>query len=219
MAERLLVKSGKEWLPQDCWAEHRGQVDVEGPSTLGTLRLRSTYGAARSALRLTLGVLGLVLATAATRAQVVTAVPQLDMRRFTGVWYEVARIPPKKDKCVSDALAIYTAGDKKGRWAVVNSCKAKDGSINTKNGTVKRQDKSEDGRLKVAYTWPFYRKQWVLGVGPEYEWALVGSPNHKMLAVLLRTSTLGAEAIAGMRAKAAAEGFAVEKLVTVAVTR
>lgn len=153
-------------------------------------------------------------------AQAATAVPQLDMGRFVGVWYEVARIPAKKDKCVSDALAIYTAGDKAQRWALVNSCKMKGGDIQTKNGIVKRQDKnSGDGRLKVAYTWIFYHKRWVVAVGPEYEWAVVGSPDHKRLAVLSRTSTVGAEAMAGIRAKAAGEGFDVGKMVEVRVTR
>ena len=182
---------------------------VGDASGFGILRLPSARSARQPLLRMTafwcLGVVAVLLVQGGAWGQAATAVPQLEMKRFTGVWYEVARIPRKKDKCATDALAIYTAGDKAGRWALVNSCKAKDGSIETKNGTVKRQDKKGgDGRLKVAYTWPFYGKQWVLAVGPEYEWALVGSPNHKMLAVLSRTSTLGAEAMAGIKAQAAA---------------
>ena len=180
------------------------------------LRVRGGDAALRRlALRAAVGWIAMLWFTAGALGQAATAVPKLDMGRFVGVWYEVARISAKKDKCASDALAIYTAGDKKRRWALVNSCKAKDGSIGTKNGVVKAQDKSGDGRLKVAYTWPFYHKQWVLAVGPEYEWALVGSANHKTLAVLSRTSTVGAETMAGIRAKAAGEGFEVGKLVGV----
>ncbi len=144
--------------------------------------------------------------------QGVRAVPKLDMGRFVGVWYELARIPAKKEKCVSDELAIYTVRYKAGRFAVVNSCKAKDGGIETKNGSGKAQDKSGDGRLKVSYTWPFYHKRWVLATGAEYEWALVGSPDHKMLAVLGRKATLPPELLAEIKGRATAEGFDVGKL-------
>ena len=216
MVERLWGRSGKK---QGLAGGEKGSGGMGEVSTFGILRLRSPQGARRPAPRMTAGVVAALLGVAGASGQAVTAVPQLDMGRFVGVWYEVAGIAPKKDKCASDALAIYTAGDKKRRWAVVNSCKAKDGSIETKNGTVKPQDKSGDGKLKVAYTWPFYHKQWVVAVGPEYAWAVVGSPDHKRLAVLSRSRTVGVEVLAGIKGTVAGEGFDVGKMVEVKVTR
>lgn len=147
-------------------------------------------------------------------AQSVTAVPKLDMTRFLGVWYEVAWYPNKLEKhCVSDALTIYTVGDKKRRFAEVRSCKTEGDNIDTRNAVAKPQNKSGDGKLKVTYLWPFSKKEWVLAVGPEYEWALVGSPNRKFLWVLSRRTRMDAEVLAGIRAQAAGQGFDVGKLV------
>jgi apolipoprotein D and lipocalin family protein len=58
----------------------------------------------------------------------------------------------------------------------------------------------------------------VLALGPEYDWALVGSPNHKKLWLLSRTAAMASDAFRQAKAKAAFEGFRVEKLETVSQT-
>jgi apolipoprotein D and lipocalin family protein len=150
-------------------------------------------------------------------AQTVSAVAALDLERYTGTWYEVARYPNKAEKrCVSDGMMLYALGDKPYRFQRVSSCEMKDGVRDVRNANGKAQDKSGDGRFKVSSMWPFSSKQWVLAVGPAYEWALVGAPNHKTLWVLSRTATMTPEVLAEIEGKAAAEGFDKSKLVMVA---
>jgi len=163
-----------------------------------------------------LGAMGLGLAGLAG-GQTVAAVPALDLNRYTGTWYEVARYPNKAEKhCVSDAVMLYALADKAKKFQVVSSCATKDGYRNVRNGNGKRADKSEDGRLKVSYSWPFSSKYWVLAIDPEYsEWALVGNPNRKTLWVLSRTGAMRPEVLAEVEAKASAEGFDAAKLVRV----
>ncbi len=155
-------------------------------------------------------------AAAGLRAQAVSAVPKLDLHRSTGTWYEMARLPNKREKrCVGDGFMLIADGEKPDRLLVVVSCKAKSGYPNVFNVQARAQDKSGDGKLKVRYIWPFYKKFWVLDVGPEYEWALVGSPNHKSLWVLSRTPVMTPEVLREVEARAAAEGFPMAKVVAV----
>ncbi|QHN05573.1 lipocalin family protein [Granulicella sp. WH15] len=150
----------------------------------------------------------------ALRGQSVRAVPKVDLPSFTGTWYEVARYADKREKeCVGDVFMLIALADKPNRFQLVNSCKTKTGYTDTNNGNGRTQDKSGDGKLKVTYIWPFSKKFWVLAVGPGYEWSLVGNPNHKDLRVLARTTTMKPEVLAEIKAKAAAQGFPVGKLV------
>lgn len=165
--------------------------------------------------------LGLGLAGRAQGQQAVTAVPALDLERFSTTWYEIARLPWKGEKkCVRDGLQLYASGEKAGRLEQVTSCVYKNGFANVTNQNLKLQDKKvADGRLETSFLLFFHRKQWVLALEDNYEWALMGSPNHKQLWVLGQTSTLTPDVLATVKAKAAAQGFDVGKLVTVTQTK
>ncbi len=149
-----------------------------------------------------------------------TAVPQLDSQRFVGSWFELAHLPDKKQKsCVADALTLFTPVDKPYRFAQVDSCRLKDGTTNARNytGTTKVK-KTWTGQLKVWTVWPLSRKLWVLAVGADYDWLLLGTPNHKTLAVLSRTTRLSPEVLGQITAQGAAQGFATGKLMQVPQT-
>ena len=95
----------------------------------------------------------------------------------------------------------------------------KDGTTDARNYTgTTRIKKTWTGQLKIWTVWPLSRKFWVLAVGPEYNWMLVGAPNHKTLSVLSRTTTLDPVVLAQITTQAAAQGFAVAKLITVPQT-
>jgi len=156
---------------------------------------------------------GMMLAATAAWGQV-TAVPKLDFARFAGAWYEIASFPTKKEKaCAANALVMFTKSERAYRFDVVRSCTTKDDTADAVNLVGRMEDKSGDGRLKVGPFWPVLWRYWVLATGPDYEWAVVGDPQRKMLWVLSRKTTLGAEEMAAAKAKAQAEGFDVGKLV------
>jgi apolipoprotein D and lipocalin family protein len=154
-------------------------------------------------------------------AQKAAAVPQLDLNRFFGTWYEIARLPDKPEKkCVGDAFMIYAAKSKAWDFSEVTSCQLKDGSASVRNLTGKRAEKKgSDGRLKVITIWPLSAKYWVLAVAPDYSWALLGTPNHKMVWVLSRTASLAPDVLTQAESQAASQGFNTGKLVMVAQTK
>ena len=148
-------------------------------------------------------------------AQTVTAVPRLDLNRYMGTWYEVARLPDKTEKkCVRNVRILYALGDKKGTFQMGTSCELKDGTPDDYDATGK-MDKQGDGRLKLNHLVLFSTPYWVLATGPAYEWALVGSPKHKTLWILSRTATLDPAVLAQLKEMATAQGFDLSKLITV----
>jgi apolipoprotein D and lipocalin family protein len=164
----------------------------------------------------TTAALTLLLAGASTaRAQAVTAVTKLDENTLAGAWYEVAHLPSKRDtkKCMKDMVEVIALGEKR-QLQIVDSCTTPKGYSDASNRTAK-QDKAGDGKLKIPALIPFAKKYWILAQGSQNEWFLVGSPNHKTLAIYSKTPTLPPDVLMQIEAKAAAESFPVAKLVTV----
>ena len=164
---------------------------------------------------------GLILLTclftpgAGASAQSASPVAKLDPDRFIGTYYEIARYPIKREKaCLASGMVLYALGDKKNSVQIVTSCEEKDGNSYSWNSAGKFS-KSGDGKIKLAWIWPFTVKYWILNLAPDYTWALVGTPNHKSLSILSRTTTLSAEVLADIEAKASAQGFNTPKLIKI----
>ena len=114
--------------------------------------------------------LGLLCGGLSAGAQSVTAVPKLDLTRFSTTWYEAAHYPTKAEKkCLRDGLFLFASGEKAGRLEEVASCVAKDGFANVQNINLRLKDKKVvDGRLETTFLFLFHRKQWVLALGDDY---------------------------------------------------
>ena len=154
------------------------------------------------------------LAFGSAFGQAVRAVPTLDFNQFTGSWYEIARLPTKREKiCTGDVVEVIALGDKSKQLQIVTSCTTNKGYTEVRNATAETQKKRSDGELKVTYIWPFSEKNWVLDVAPDNAWVLIGSPNHKELWVYSRTTALSQDVLTMIEQKAASEGFNTAKLI------
>lgn len=147
---------------------------------------------------LTLWITGAALpgSARADPATTVTTVPVVDLQRYTGLWYEVAKIPNRFQKeCSRGATAEYGRLEG-GDLTVVNRCFKEDGSRELVQGIAKVAEPSTQAKLKVSFVsilgWrPFWGDYWVIGLDPAYRWAVVGTPSRKYGWVLARTPTLG----------------------------
>jgi len=148
-------------------------------------------------------------------AQSATAAPQFDTTRYTGTWYEIARIPNKREKnCKRDVVHVVALGDKPKSLQFVNACMTKRGYADAINVNARPQyKKMPDARFKIATLWPFTRKYWIFAVGPNYDWSLTGNPNHKELWIFSRQTTLDPATFSDIKARATAMGFSTDKLV------
>ena len=159
-------------------------------------------------------VMLLTAAAAAAADRPLRTVPVVDLKRYAGKWYEIARFPNRFQRnCVSDVTATYTLKPD-GGIAVVNACKERDGSVKTASGSAKLRDRNGPAsQLRVTFFWPFYGDYQIIELDPEYRWALVGTPSRDYLWVLSRTPVLDKAAYDSLLRVAKEQGFGTERMV------
>lgn len=154
------------------------------------------------------------LAAVLPASRQVTTVASVNLDRYVGTWFEVARFENRFQKnCVGDVRALYTRRDD-GRIDVVNQCRQKDGSTTTARGVAKVADAATSAKLKVRFAPAFlsfipavWGDYWVIGLADDYSWAAVGSPDRKYLWILSRTPVLPDDRLAAAIARVRANGF------------
>ncbi|MGL5909014.1 MAG: lipocalin family protein [Phycicoccus sp.] len=134
----------------------------------------------------------------------VTPIGALDLQRYSGKWLQLAAVPqPFQAQCVRDTQAVYTPLPD-GLVKVENSCVQADGSVSRIEGRARVVGPSpaqlEVTFVQVAGQWLFEAAgdYWVLGLGKNYDWAVVGTDTRSSGFVLSRTPTLNAKQIGGI---------------------
>lgn len=124
----------------------------------------------------------------------VQVVPSVDISRYAGTWYEIAKYPNRFQKGCVATSATYTVLPGGRAVEVVNRCRngSLDGPERSIKGKARVVDEETNARLKVTFFWPFSGDYWIIALGPEYEYAVVASPNRKYLWVLSRTPRMDA---------------------------
>jgi apolipoprotein D and lipocalin family protein len=127
-----------------------------------------------------------------------TTVSSVDLNRYAGTWYEIARYPTSfQKKCVGDVRATYTLRSD-GKIGVLNQCLQANGKIETAKGRARIVDRTTNAKLKVTFFWPFYGDYWILLLDPEYKYAVVGEPKRKYLWILSRSPEMDPAVYAGI---------------------
>jgi lipocalin/uncharacterized protein YbjT (DUF2867 family) len=214
--------------PHDCAAlvrieEQEGGIRDGGRVTvsigLGPARLRWLVPRWAAAVAL-VAATTLPLATApAQTPPTVRAVPFVDLDRYAGDWFEIARFPNGfQRQCVGDVRATYGRRPD-GRVDVVNRCRTTEGGTEAR-GVARIVDERSFAKLKVRFApawlswlpmvWGDY---WIIGLASDYSWAVVGDPGRDYLWILARASHLDEASIAAAQAAARDNGFDVTRLV------
>jgi apolipoprotein D and lipocalin family protein len=149
----------------------------------------------------------------------VRTVPSVDLDRYAGDWFEIARYPNRfQRQCLGDVRASY-ARRPDGRLDVVNRCRTAEGEIEAR-GVARIVDEHTFAKLKVRFapawlTWlpMVWGDYWVIGLAPDYSWAVVGDPGRKYLWMLARAPQLDDRSLTAARAAARDNGFDVDRLV------
>ncbi|WP_332656999.1 lipocalin family protein [Brevundimonas sp.] len=119
------------------------------------------------------------------------AVPQpdkpVDLQRYAGLWYELARYENGFERGCEGVTARYTLRDD-GLVTVLNTCRqgGVTGQEKSIEGRAKVTPGSGDAKLRVSFFGPFYGDYWVLDRADDYSWSIVGEPSGRYLWILTR---------------------------------
>ncbi|QWD60498.1 lipocalin family protein [Polynucleobacter sp. MWH-UH35A] len=149
----------------------------------------------------------------------VKTIPSLDVQRYLGTWYEIAKFPNWfQKKCVSNTKAVYSARAD-GTLKVLNSCKTVDGEVSEAEGTARQIGPKESPKLEVRFApawlsfipmvWGDY---WVIDLDPQYQVAVISDPRREYLWILSRTPQLNKKVYEDTLQRIQAQQFDVRKL-------
>lgn len=118
-------------------------------------------------------------------------VPNVDLQRYLGTWYEIASYPQRFQKGCTGTTAHYALKED-GTIAVTNRCRkgSLDGEEEVANGRARVTDKATNAKLEVSFFGPFWGEYWILELAEDYSHAVVGHPSRDYLWILSRTPVM-----------------------------
>lgn len=149
-----------------------------------------------------------------------TTVPSVDLQRYLGTWYEIARLPMRHEPPdYRDVTATYSLQED-GKVRVANRAIDGDGERQEATGEAAPVRGSHNSKLEVSFLpegmrWiPFTKGDyWILRLDPEYRVALVGSPDRKYLWLLAREPRIDSATRLEYLAAAQAQGYELDELI------
>jgi apolipoprotein D and lipocalin family protein len=137
----------------------------------------------------------------------------VDLERYIGTWFEIAKFPQRFEKGLVGITATYSILPN-GKVRVVNRGYKGDfnGKIESAQGRAMVVDTKTNAKLKVSFFWPFTGDYWILELGKDYEYAVVGEESRKYLWILSRTPQMDETTYNDLLKRAQAKGFDVSKL-------
>ncbi len=150
----------------------------------------------------------------------VITVDAVDLDKYQGTWYEIARYPNKfQKKCVGNTTATYRKLEN-SRIEVINECLLKNGKTNKAKGKAKIVDAKSNAKLKVRFapSWLSFIPQvwgdyWIIELDEQYQYAVIGDPKRKYFWILSRTPTLETETYQEILRTAEKMGFEPNKVI------
>jgi apolipoprotein D and lipocalin family protein len=141
-------------------------------------------------------------------------VPFVDLERYQGNWYEIARYPNRFQKGCVGSSATYTLNSD-GTVSVLNRCfdGSFAGKLRSVRGKARVADKETNARLKVTFFWPFRGDYWIIDLGKDYEYAVVGHPDRAYLWILSRTKTMDDEVYNAVLGRLKVQGYDITRLI------
>lgn len=150
---------------------------------------------------------------------VLKAVDSLDLPRYLGSWYEIAKFPNWfQKKCKSDTKANYSLRSD-ASLAVFNQCRLENGQVSDALGTAKQIGDVKSAKLKVRFApdWlsviPFvWGDYWVIDIDAAYQLVAISEPKREYLWILSRTPEADDRQLNELLLRLSANGFDLSKL-------
>ena len=149
----------------------------------------------------------------------VKTIPTLDVQRYLGTWYEVAKYPNWfQKKCISNTKAVYSVRTD-GNLKVLNSCKTADGDVSEAEGVARQIGGKDSPKLEVRFApawlsfipmvWGDY---WIIDLDSQYQIAVVSDPRREYLWILSRSPQIDRKSYEDLLQRLQAQHYDVRKL-------
>jgi apolipoprotein D and lipocalin family protein len=155
---------------------------------------------------------GGVLLSGCSQDPPLSTVSSVDLSRFQGQWYEIARLPRPTQVDCTGTMASY-ALKSPTQLTLLHQC-----NVGNLTGPVRQvvanavvQDTSNTAKLQVDFG-GFYGDYWIIDLGQSYDFAVVGHPSRDYLWILSRSPKLDATTLSGITTRAQQNGFDTSKL-------
>ena len=149
-----------------------------------------------------------------------TTIAAVDLQRYMGTWYEIARYPNTfQKKCVGDTRADYSLNPE-GTVKIVNQCRLASKAVSVAVGLARPVGPANSPKLKVRFApaWlssiPFvWGDYWIVNLDEAYQLVAVSEPTRHYLWVLSRTPKVDSAAYDALLRRLRVKGFDLQKLV------
>lgn len=158
--------------------------------------------------------------TVAPTLSPLATISALDVPRYMGTWYEIAKYPNRFQKqCIADVSAEYSL-QASGRVQVTNRCRTENSQMDAAVGETRQIGPATSPKLQVRFapawlSWlpMVWGNYWVIDLDTDYQLVAVSEPKREYLWVLSRTPTVSAEAYESLLGRLKSQGFDLTRLV------
>ncbi|AXS80872.1 lipocalin family protein [Dechloromonas sp. HYN0024] len=149
----------------------------------------------------------------------VRTIPSLDVARYMGTWYEIAKYPNWfQKKCTGGTRADYSPMSD-GRVKVINRCRIAGGDMTEAIGVARQVGPTTSAKLEVRFApaWlsflPFvWGDYWVIELDDDYQLVAVSEPKREYLWILSRTPKVDPVSYSALLTKLRQKAFDLHKL-------
>ena len=161
----------------------------------------------------------LLLSACGGHEKLLATVNKVDLQRYAGTWYEIARLPQWFQRGCYDSTATYSLNDD-GTVKVINRCQREGEQTSEAEGTARVVPGSDNAKLKVRFdNWgsrliPTITEgnYWIIALDKDYQTVVIGEPSREYLWILARQSELPEDQYQALVQVAQEKGFPVEEL-------
>jgi len=162
----------------------------------------------------------LLMAAGAARAHApLQSIPSLDVPRYMGVWYELAKFPNRfQKKCVADTSATYSL-QPDGGVRVLNACRLANGEMQQAFGQAHQVGGPQSAQLRVRFapawlSWlpVVWGNYWVVDLDEGYQLVAISEPRREYLWILSRSPEVPQERYAALLDRLSKMGLDVQRL-------
>lgn len=157
----------------------------------------------------------LALLPLAVQADAPAPTKPVDLQRYAGRWYEVARVPNhfEKGRDCDGPTADYRR-DAAGAVTVVQTChqNSPTGPVKAYHARAEILDPGTNAKFRLTFFVVVAKEYWVLDHAQDYRWAIVGDPSGQYLWFFSRQAALPSTVKDALLARARALGYDTAKL-------